>query len=206
MGFLQNTRKPIGFAGKLVVKMMNMGHGQMAKWAFSQIQTTTDKKVLDVGCGGGANIANWLEKCPQAKIYGVDYSEVSVQASQKHNKQAISENRCLVSQGNVLALPFENEHFHYVSAFETVYFWNPIQKAFGEVFRVLEKGGYFVICNEVSTRSEKNLKWEDKISGMKIFEADELSNLLIQAGFENIKIHREEKKGYLCIIAKKPLQ
>lgn len=204
MGFLQNTRKPIGFAGKLLVKMMNMGHGQMAKWGFSQIQPPIGGKVLDVGCGGGANLATWLAKCPQGKIFGIDYSEVSVQASQKHNKKAISENRCEVSQGDVLALPFTDGEFDYVSAFETIYFWNPIQKAFGEIFRVLKKGGHFLICNELSARNDKNLKWENMISGMRIFEADELSNLLIQAGFENIKIYREEKKGYLCIIAKKP--
>ena len=63
MNFFENTRKPQGFGGKLMTKMMNIGHAKLSQWGFSNISVNPDATVLDVGCGGGANIVAWLGKC-----------------------------------------------------------------------------------------------------------------------------------------------
>ena len=63
MSFFENTRKPQGFGGKLMTKMMNSGHSRLSQWGFSNTSVNPDAEVLDVGCGGGANIAVWLNKC-----------------------------------------------------------------------------------------------------------------------------------------------
>ena len=55
MKFFENTRKPQGFGGKLMTKMMNSGHAKLSQWGFSNISAKSDAEVLDVGCGGGAN-------------------------------------------------------------------------------------------------------------------------------------------------------
>ena len=79
MSFFENTRKPQGFGGKLMTKMMNSGHSRLSQWGFSNISVNPDAEVLDVGCGGGANIAVWLNKCRKGHVTGLDYSEVSVE-------------------------------------------------------------------------------------------------------------------------------
>ena len=33
MSFFENTRKPVGLGGKIMVAMMNFGHSAMAEWA-----------------------------------------------------------------------------------------------------------------------------------------------------------------------------
>ena len=53
MRFFENTRKPQGFGGKLMTKMMNIGHAKLSQWGFSNISVNPDAAVLDVGCGGG---------------------------------------------------------------------------------------------------------------------------------------------------------
>ena len=58
MSFFQNTCKPEGFGGKIMVAMMNMGHNALADWGFQHITIPEDARVLDAGCGGGANIKN----------------------------------------------------------------------------------------------------------------------------------------------------
>ena len=83
MGFFENTRKPQGFGGRIMVKMMNTGHSKLAKWGFTKINTKLESKVLDIGCGGGANIVNWLKKCLKGHVTGIDYSKVSVEESKK---------------------------------------------------------------------------------------------------------------------------
>ena len=41
-------------------------------------------------------------------------------------------------------------HIYVVTAFETVYFWNDLPKAFTEVTRVLKRNGHFLICCELN--------------------------------------------------------
>ena len=105
MRFFENTRKPQGFGGKLMTKMMNSGHAKLSQWGFSNISTKSDAEVLDVGCGGGANIAVWLDRCRNGHVTGMDYSEVSVAESQKLNALAIKQGKCNVVQGDVSAIP-----------------------------------------------------------------------------------------------------
>ena len=68
MSFFENTRKPVDLGGKLMVAMMNLGHSPMARWGLQFQRLAPNAKVLDCGCGGGANIKRLLKKCPQMAI------------------------------------------------------------------------------------------------------------------------------------------
>ena len=203
MNFFENTRKPQGFGGKLMAKMMNSGHAKVSQWGFSNISAKPDAKVLDVGCGGGANIATWLDKCRNGHVTGLDYSEVSVAESQELNAAAIKQGKCRVLQGDVSAIPFSDEVFDYVSAFETVYFWPGLKKCFSEVNRVLKSGGTFLICNESDGTNASDEKWTKIIGGMKIYNSDQLVAALKEAGFTEIKTYINAKKHWMCIAATK---
>lgn len=65
MSFFENTRKPSGLGGKLMVNMMNLGHGALAEWGMQYLNVSESAAVLDCGCGGGANIKKLLEKAGQ---------------------------------------------------------------------------------------------------------------------------------------------
>ena len=65
MSFFENTRKPVGFGGKIMVAIMNSGHGALADWGFGHLAIPEDATVLDVGCGGGANIKNCSKNVPR---------------------------------------------------------------------------------------------------------------------------------------------
>ena len=49
MSFFENTRKPVGLGGKIMVAMMNFGHSAMAEWGLSFLQHAPDAMVLDCG-------------------------------------------------------------------------------------------------------------------------------------------------------------
>ena len=55
MPFFDNTRKPTGFGGKVMVAAMNLGHRALADWGLS-FGPAAFQKALDCGCGGGANL------------------------------------------------------------------------------------------------------------------------------------------------------
>ena len=197
--FFENTRKPVGFGGKIMVAMMNLGHSPVARWGLQFLNAAPDAKVLDCGCGGGANIKRLLKKCPEGIVKGIDYSPVSVEKSKKVNEAAIAEGRCTVLQGSVADMIFAGDWFDAVTAFETVYFWPDLPQCFREVYRVLKPGGTLLICNESNGDTDKDKKWTEIIGGMTIYKDAELKTYLEQAGFHEVQIHK--KKSWLCITA-----
>lgn len=202
MSFFENTRKPNGIGGRLMVNMMNVGHRSLAKWGMKFLDIAPDAKVLDCGCGGGANIKALLKKCPRGIVKGVDYSDVSVEKTRNVNWRAMQKGRCFIWKGSVSKMIFADEWFDTATAFETVYFWPEPAKCFKEVNRVLKPNGVFMICNECSGDTDKGDKWTQKIKGMTIYRDVELKELLEQAGFCDVQIHKNDR-GWLCITARK---
>jgi ubiquinone/menaquinone biosynthesis C-methylase UbiE len=199
-----NTRKPEGFFGKMMVNGMNGGgHAAMANWALPSVQIKEDSHVLDIGCGGGANIARLLQRAPKGTVQGVDYSPVSVTKSKKVNAKAIAESRCQVQEANVAQLPFEENIFDLITAFETIYFWPDIEHCFGEVKKALKPGGQFVIVNEDDGLTGTNEKWEKLIEGMYTYKPEEIRLHLANAGFHDINITRNPEKHWLMATALK---
>ena len=201
MSFFENTRKPVGLGGKIMVAMMNLGHSPVARWGLRFLELAPDARVLDCGCGGGANIIRLLIKCPQGIVRGVDYSAVSVEKARNLNRTAIQKGRCAVWQGSVEHIIFAKDWFDVVTAFETVYFWSDLPQCLREVRRVLKPGGTFLICNESNGDTDKDEKWTEIIGGMTIHKDIELKAYLEQAGFHDVQIHK--KKSWLCITARK---
>lgn len=199
-----NTRKPEGFFGRMMVNGMNGGsHARMAEWGLGFVNIDAEANVLDVGCGGGANIARLLGRCPKGTVTGIDYSPVSVKKSREVNAAAIAAGRCKVVEGSADALPFGDGEFSLVTAFETVYFWPNIEECFRGVRRVLKDGGRFVIVNEDDGLTGNNEKWEKMIEGMHTYTPDELRTHLTAAGFKEIAVNTDEQKHWLCVMGEK---
>lgn len=199
-----NTRKPEGFFGRMMVNGMNSGsHARMAEWGLSFVNINESANVLDIGCGGGANIARLLARCPKGMVKGIDHSPVSVRKSTRVNARAISDGRCIVMEGSASALPFADSEFNLVTAFETVYFWPKIEDCFRGIHRVLKDGGHFVIVNEDDGLTGNNDKWEKLIEGMHTYTPDELRAHITAAGFSDITVNCDEQHHWLCVIATK---
>ena len=202
MSFFQNTCRPEGIGGKIMVHMMNTGHSSMAEWGFAHIKIQSEDVCLDIGCGGGANIRKLLEKSPYGRVVGIDYSEISVEKSRKINKAGIESKRCEILQGDVMKLPFRGETFDVITAFETIYFWPDISEAFKKVYKILKIGGTFMICNESNGENPKDEKWTKIIQGMKIYNSEQIEKSLENAGFRDVKVDKT-KKGWICVVVKK---
>lgn len=183
--FWNTNARPDGRLGRLALRMMNVTHSPMAMWNLSLIDFQPRWTILDVGCGGGKNIARMLQRSQGSTVYGIDYSEESVAISTKVNQKHIG-TRCFITQGNVMQLPYEEAKFDLVTAYETVYFWPDLEKAFSEVYRVLKPGGVFSFSYG-DERSSTMRYWATEIEAMRILPLDEIKQLLVNAGFSNLK-------------------
>ena len=72
--FVNQTRKPEGFLGKMMVSSMNSGHAKVADWGISHLKEIEPKEMLELGCGGGRNAAELMKKYPSAKMTMVIYT------------------------------------------------------------------------------------------------------------------------------------
>ncbi len=200
----QHVANPKGVEGKRVLDKMNTGvHAELSRWGLSFLTLTDYKNILDIGCGGGANVAYLLKNCPDAHVSGVDYSELSVSTSEKLNAEAVKAGRCTIQLGNVRELPFSDEIFDLATAFETIYFWPDITDSFAQASRVLKDGGVFFICNETDGDDPEGYEWEKNIEGLKIYKESEICDYLKQAGFTDVSVKRDPKRHWICFLAEK---
>lgn len=58
MSFFENTRKPVGLGGKLMVAMMNLDHSPVARWGLRFLRLAPNAKVLDCGCGAEVRVTS----------------------------------------------------------------------------------------------------------------------------------------------------
>ncbi len=201
--FVNQTRKPEGFLGKLMVGGMNGGHAKLADWGMSHLKGISPARIAELGCGGGRNAAELLKRYPAAGLAALDYSQVSVAKATALNRKAIAAGRCRVLQGSVEALPFEAESFDLATAFETVYFWPGPERSFAEICRVLKPGGTFLICNESDGTDAAGLKYEKIIDGMKCYTVEQLTAALKAAGFSAVEADRLPDRPWITVLARK---
>lgn len=208
---LINARKPEGELGEKLIDMMNENHENLAQWSVNHIEISKKDIILDIGCGGGVNIERFL-KMTDNNVYGIDYSDVAVKKSVELNKKAIEDKRCEIIKGSVSKLPFEDNSFNIITAFETVYFWPDFENDLKEVKRVLKDGGIIFIANEaIPIKDDERQKEFIELLDAKIYSEKELKDSLEKAGFKDIVCFKKESidsftgdyANWICVIAKK---
>lgn len=118
-------------------------HGRLlASVNFVSDTDLINKEVLDIGCGYGWSELSFLERGVK-KLSGVEVSEDSL----KTIKQNIKDERLVLKSGDAANLPFENELFDTVVAWEVIEHIpkNTEPLMFKEVYRVLKPGGHFYL-------------------------------------------------------------
>lgn len=201
--YVSQTRKPEGFLGKMMLKGMNSGHARMADWGLSHLPAIHPGEITDLGCGGGRNAGELLDRYSGSHVTAVDYSDLSVEKAREYNQKAITSGRCTVRRGDVSALDLPSGQYNLATAFETIYFWPGLAKCFAQVYRVLKPGGLFLICNESDGTDNVGQKFEKIIDGMKVYTGEQIESALKTAGFSDVKTDRHSSKPWITVLAKK---
>ena len=199
---ITQCRKPHGDEGFETIENMNENHREISEFAFGIVNVGKNDRILDIGCGGGMNIEKFL-KLTDSNVDGLDYSEVSVEASIKQNRKAVDDRRCRIIQADVQDMPIDDEEYDLVSAFETIYFWPEIQESFREVSRVISPGGQFLIAQGTDGNHPDDEMWLATVEGMHVYTAEDLKEYLLNAGFSSVESHVKENDYIMIVIARK---
>jgi SAM-dependent methyltransferase len=129
-----------------------------------------------------------------------------IEQAKRMNEAAVSSGRMVLVQGPFSPLPWIDEMFDKVLLVNVVYFFDADGRDMSEVYRVLRSGGRAVIY---VTSRESMTKWP--FAGPethKLYDRDELLDLLVDAGFQPSDIAIEDVrlpfgiKGLLATAAK----
>ncbi len=188
---------------------MNSRHSKVTDWGLSHASIGKQDIILDVGCGGGKTVSKLAAIVTQGKVYGIDHSAESVAMAMRTNKQWIDIARVEVREASVSRLPFSDGAFDVITAVETHFWWPALPTDLREVLRVLKPGGRLIIIAEVYKGAPAfNSKAAERYSaktGMALLSVEEHRELLTDAGYSDLQLITEPRKGWICCIGSKAL-
>jgi ubiquinone/menaquinone biosynthesis C-methylase UbiE len=185
---------------------MNISHSGLTDWGLKNVRIERNFTILDIGCGGGRTIQKLAAIATEGSVYGVDYASGSVAVSRAKNAQLIKEGRVDIRQGAVSELPFASNKFDLAIAIESQYYWPDLVGDLREIRRVLNPGGRLVIIAE----TYKGGRYDKlKATAMKLLKSahlgvDDQRELLTSAGYHQVQIIEERKKGWICATGTNP--
>ena len=198
------VRKPSGRMGQAVVARMNLSHAGLTDWGLGQVRVEPSFMILDVGCGGGRTIHELAARAPSGRVFGVDYSAASVEASRDTNRDLVAAGRVEVQEGSVSKLPFADASFDLVTAVETHYYWPDLPNDAREIARVLKPGGTLVVIAEAY---KGRYGWLFQLAMLpmraKLMSADEHRAWLETAGFTDVQVTEKRGRGWICVTGRK---
>ena len=199
------VRKPSGRMGRAVVARMNQSHASLTDWGLEQVRIEPSFTILDVGCGGGRTIHELAARAPAGRVFGVDYSSASVDASLDTNRDLVAAGRVEVQQGSVSKLPFADAMFDLVTAVETHYYWPDLPNDAREIARVLKPGGTLLVIAEAY---KGRYGWLFQLAMLpmraKLMSADEHRAWLESAGFRDVQVTEKRGRGWICVAGTRP--
>lgn len=198
---LGNPAKPTGEAGEEMLLRMNESHFAVTGWALGHWHFKENDTVLDIGCGGGATLKRLSERVPAGRLFGVDYSPVSVALSKKTNAADVASGKMTVAEGSVSALPFPENSFDKIITVESFYFWQDPKNDLREVLRVLKPGGTFLLVADIYGKDGLSERALENIRSYRMNNPtlDEFRALFEQAGFSETSLHTKNGTDWLCV-------
>ena len=204
---IRQFRKPSRWVGRFFLWMMNKRHSDLTDWGLQHVQVGRGFTALDVGCGGGGTIQKLAARATDAKVYGADYAPGSVAASRANNAELINADRVAVVQASVSALPFSEGRFDLVTAVETQYFWPDLVNDMKEIRRVLKPSGTLLVIAEAykAGGSSKAHNAVLRSLGNGCLSVAEHRELFARAGYADVQVFEERRRGWICVMGRKPL-
>lgn len=153
--------------------------------------------VLDLGSGAGNDcfVARAIVGAG-GRVTGLDFSEEMITKAWKNVAKLGFENVVFV-QGDIEEMPFANSRFDVILSNCVLNLVPDKSKAFAEMLRVLRPGGHFCV-SDVITKGElpQSVKNDAEMYAGCVAGAlnmDDYLQIIRDAGFENIQIHKQKK-------------
>ena len=137
--------------------------------------------VLDVGCGQGLNTVKFAEDWPNAKIVGVDLSDIGIEYAERHYG-ASNENVSFIC-GDVSNMLDDNEKFDLVCAFELLEHIEDWEKVATVMTKISNR--YIMVSVPIGRMRE----YEKEHGHFRNYQKGELESFFEEKGFRTLKTY-----------------
>ncbi|ALS00318.1 hypothetical protein ATZ33_02675 [Enterococcus silesiacus] len=143
---LKQSKTPTGYIGILMMRLWNRVYLPLVKWTMTKVALSDQMTILDIGVGNGVSSRYLLDQANALSVTGIDISKDAITQAKKYvqNKNLNFETM------DVHSLGFAPETFDFVTAFQTHFHWNDLDKALSEINRVLKHKGIVVFSCETA--------------------------------------------------------
>ena len=190
---LDQLAHPSGNIGKEVLNRLNLVNANINRLTLEALRVRGDERILEVGFGGGALIAELLASGPGLRVVGAEVSWLAVQTARQNFRGTGHAHRAHFLPIDESRFPFEDGSFDKVASVNVVYFLSDLEREFREVFRILRPGGLCVLSYAAGAPD-----------GVTRFLPDRIERTLLGAGFETAvsdEASDEENGVFYCTSA-----
>ena len=180
----QRFWRPLG--GRLLMGVTGPGTGEEHRLALEMLSIAPGDRVLDVACGPGNFTRDFAAPAGDGLVVGIDASAPMLEVAVR---DTASENVAYV-RGDAGALPFRDGSFDAVCCFAALYLIEQPMRALAEIVRVLAPGGRVALlssCSRGPLPAGAANAIVQRLSGVRIFDRDELTGALADAGLVGIE-------------------
>ncbi len=194
---------PTGIIGKFVLgPLWNKRNAKLNEVTFAHLELKEEERVLDIGFGGGYLLDRIIPKVKRGLVAGIDVSPVMVENCRARYQEEIKAGRVDIQCGRVETLPYPDGYFTKVSSVNSIFYWSDVEQGIAEIYRILEKEGQVVL----TYTCKKDLEKKGFVQyGVKTYEEEEVQQMLVKAGFREIKEIRsgDRHREFICVTGHK---
>jgi SAM-dependent methyltransferase len=180
----QRFWRPLG--GRLLMGLAGPGTGEEHRMAMSMLSIERRDRVLDVACGPGNFTRDFARAASDGLVVGIDASASMLDVAVR---DTASDNVAYL-RGDASTLPFRDGSFDAVCCFAALYLIEEPLAALAEIVRVLAPGGrvgLLTSCNRGPLPARTTNAFVHGLSGVRIFDRDELKGVLIDNGLVEVE-------------------
>ena len=153
------------------------------------------EKVLDLACGPGIYTRPFARAVVAGSVVGLDLSLPMLRyASQRADQEQVD--NVLWIHGTALDLPFAPEHFDVVNCCGALHLFPDVNRALGEVCRVLKPAGRFTVAafrRGEGRAAAVRAAARRRLSGLDAFSTGDLESRLHTAGLRDVQYHHARR-------------
>ncbi len=173
------------FGVRLLMGAGGPGTEEEHRMALDMLSIEPGDRVLDVACGPGNFSRDFARAASDGLVVGIDASASMLDVAVRDTASA----NVAYIRGDASALPFRDGSFDAVCCFAALYLIEEPMRALAEIVRVLAPGGRVAIltsCNRGPLPTGVTSPVVRRLSGVRIFDRDELKRALIDDGLVEV--------------------
>jgi len=203
-GFWKNSK----FKKNLTLEDRIESERALYRYVAKTLEISNRDRILEVACGQGVGSALILKEFKPKEILGIDISRAQIQRARKNNALQLKKNIKKISfrEGKAEEIPCLSATFDRIFSIEAAQHFSNLKKFAEEAYRVLKSQGKLAVATFFGTSAKSKELLSDMIQTVadgidKLTPINEFKDILIAAGFKNIKIKSIGKnvwQGFDC--------